>query len=144
MFFTNKKPKALTFDQRLSNLGEFGFQVQQLGSGKARVSREGCAVIVEDSGGEEVNAGKPGIAVGEEIGVLVHGGYQMFFRTPSGVVRPALAPQLKSLHAFSEDLREGLGITSLYNQSLGSTCTGHMYDRVRHREGGAHHDAWKK
>ena len=47
--------------------------------------------------------------MGGEIGSLVDGGYQKFFRTPSGKTKPALASELKALHDFEEDLKEGLG-----------------------------------
>ena len=47
---------------------------------------------------------------------------------------PALADHLKALHAFDEDLREGLGITSLYNLSLGTTTDDHLYDRLEERD----------
>ena len=58
----------------------------------------------------------------------------MFWRTPSGKRVPALATQLKALHNFEEDLKEGLGLPSLYNQSLGTTSDLHLYDRVEHRD----------
>ena len=89
---------------------------------------------MEDAGGGKVTIGKAGVLVGPEIAHLVHGGYQMFLRTPSGREVPALADQLKALHAFDEDLCEGLGLTSLYNVSLGTTCDDHLYDRVKDRD----------
>jgi hypothetical protein len=58
----------------------------------------------------------------------------MFWRTPTGRTAPALATHLKALHAFEEDLKEGLGLTSLYNEGLGTTSDLHLYDRVQHRD----------
>jgi hypothetical protein len=58
----------------------------------------------------------------------------MFLATPSGKQLPAQASQLKGLHAFDEDLREGLGLTSLYNVALGTTSENHLYDRVTDRD----------
>ena len=49
----------------------------------------------------------------------------MFWRSPSGRTAPALATHLKALHAFEEDLKEGLGLPSLYNESLGTTSDLH-------------------
>jgi len=72
--------------------------------------------------------------VGDEIGLLVDGGYQKFFRTPKGRKVPALAEHLKALHAFQEDLKEALGLVSLYNEGLGTTFDQHMYDRVKGRD----------
>jgi len=51
---------------------------------------------------------------------------------------------LKELHSFDEDLREGLGITSLYNEALGTTCDDHLYDRVKDRDASAHTLPWEK
>ena len=82
--------------------------------------------------------------MGSEIGVLVNLGYQMIFRTPSGKELAAQAMHLKALHAFDEDLREGLGMTSLYNVALGTTTEKHMYDRVADRDAAPHHRPWER
>jgi hypothetical protein len=134
MFFKREKPHVWTFEERLTRLQEIGFEVRPESPGKARISRNGFAAVIEHTEGGNVRMGKAGVVAGNEIGVLVHGGYQLFFRTPSGRELPALASQLKSLHAFDEDLREGLGLTSLYNVSLGTTCEDHLYDRVADRD----------
>ncbi len=55
-----------------------------------------------------------------------------------------MADHLKALHAFSEDLREALGLTSLYNQGLGTTNEKHLYDRVQNRDTGAAPPPWQK
>lgn len=110
------------------------------GNGKAAVIRKGCAAVLVDQG-STVEIERAGVVVGHEVGELTHGGYQMFFITPSGVKEPALAEQLGELHIFLEDLREGLGHDSLYNTSLGTTNQRHMYDRVKGRDPqtGHHH-----
>jgi hypothetical protein len=133
MFFRNAKPHEPTFDERISGLSQFGF-VTSRESGGCKVTRKSCGAVVEQSAGGKLSIGKPGLIVGKEIAELVNGGFQMFFRTPSGKEVPALASQLKELHAFDEDLREGLGLTSLYNESLGTTSPAHLYDRVRDRD----------
>ena len=107
------------------------------------MTRGGCGAIVEQTGAT-VKIGKAGVLIGDEIGMLVSRGYQMFLRTPSGREIPALATHLEQLHAFDEDLREGLGITSLYNLSLGTTSDEHLYDRVEDRDEGPHTHAWDK
>jgi hypothetical protein len=61
---------------------------------------------------------------------LVDVGFQKFWRTPEGNDTPVLAEDLSQLHAFEEDLRETLGLVSLYNTSLGTTNNLHLYDRV--------------
>ena len=47
---------------------------------------------------------------------------------------PATADHLKALHDFSEELKEGLGMISLYNESLGTVSEAYVYDRVRDRD----------
>ena len=70
--------------------------------------------------------------MGGEIAALVDGGYQKFWRAGGRNV-PALAGQLEALHEFEEDLREGLGLESFYNTSLGTTNDLHLYDRLTGR-----------
>ena len=143
MFFRNVKPHQATFDERIGSLKSAGFETSRDSHG-VKVTRGGCAAILTDASEGKVAIGKSGVAVRDEVAVLVHGGYQMFFRTPSGKELPALAPQLKALHAFDEDLREALGLTSLYNESLGSTCEDHLYDRVEDRDAPKHAKPWEK
>ena len=134
MFFRREKPRQWSFEDRLNQLKQFGFDAARDGSGNAIAQRNGCGAVLEDAGGGQVKIGKAGVIVSNEIAHLVHGGYQMFLRTPSGKEIPALASQLKTLHAFDEDLREGLGLTSFYNLSLGTTADDHLYDRVEERD----------
>jgi hypothetical protein len=142
MFFRNQKPHEWTFEERLANLKQLRFEVQRQGAG-ALVTRDGCGAMVEDLGGGQVLVGKAGVLVGGEIALLVSRGYQMFLRTPSGKELPAQADQLKKLHAFDEDLREGLGLTSLYNLSLGTTSDDHLYDRLEDRDAPHHPRPWE-
>lgn len=135
MFFRRQKPKTVNFEDRLKGLKEAGFDVQSQSNGNARVSKLGCAAIISDNGNDSPKlASKAGVVVGKEIGYLVHGGYQTFFQTESGRKVPALAEHLKALHHFSEDLGEALGLTSLYNTSLGTIFDKHLYDRVEERD----------
>jgi hypothetical protein len=144
MFFRHDKAPQSTFEERIANLKQYGFQSIVQSTGVARVKRDGYAAMVESLGGGKVKIGKAGVLVGDEIGELVSLGYQMIVRTPSGVELPALATHLKKLHDFDEDLREGLGLTSLYNLSLGTTSDEHLYDRVVGRDHGAALRPWEK
>jgi hypothetical protein len=143
MFFRRKTPHVITFDERIAGLKEYNFETRSESAGRARVTRGGCGAIVEQAGAD-VKIGKAGVLVGDEIAMLVSRGFQMFLRTPSGREIPALAAHLTKLHAFDEDLREGLGLTSLYNLSLGTTSDEHLYDRVEERDEGPHRNAWDK
>jgi len=75
----------------------------------------------------------PGYVIGGEISKLVDQGYQKVLRTTKGDY-PATAEHLKALHDFSEELKEAIGGTSLYNESLGTVSESYMYDRVRGRD----------
>lgn len=142
MFFRREKAPLITFDDRLDELKKSGFTVANESSGKARVSKLGCAAVLSDNGSGEPIVDKAGIVVGNEIGFMVHAGYQMFFATPGGRRQPALAEHLKALHDFEEDLREALGLVSLYNVALGTRADRHMYDRVADRDFGVKKAAW--
>jgi len=41
---------------------------------------------------------------------------------------------LKAIHQFAEELREGVGATSLYNEALGTVSDRYVYDRVKDRD----------
>jgi len=144
MFFRRVVPHTFTFDERIGNLKELKFETKRESPGRVLVTRDGCGAMVEDGGDGRVGIGKAGVLIGSEIGMLVSRGYQMFLRTPSGREVPALAPHLTKLHAFDEDLREGLGLTSLYNLSLGTTSDEHLYDRLEDRDAGPHPHPWDK
>ena len=138
MFFRREKPRVFAFGDRLETLRQTGMALGKKSDGKVAVMRKGCAAMLIDRG-DKVEIERAGVVVGNEIGELTHGGYQMFFVTPLGVKEPALAEQLRELHEFLEDLREGLGQDSLYNTSLGTTNQKHLYDRVRGRDPQATH-----
>jgi hypothetical protein len=143
MFFRREKPRQITFENYLDTLRSAGFKVESLGSGGARVSKLGCAAILKDNGTQHPEIGKVGVVIGNEIGYLVDGGFQKFLRTDSGRKEPAAAPHLRALHDFQEDLKEALGLTSLYNQGLGTTSDQHMYDRVKGRDQAAVRRPWE-
>jgi hypothetical protein len=143
MFFRRERPHNPTFQERLKQLQSQGFAVKPLSGGAVRVSRGICAVdLIEHDNAVHVPE-RAGIAMGSEIGMLVDGGFQKFFRTPSGKTKPALAEELKALHDFEEDLKEGLGQQSYYNESLGTVSTFYLYDRVKDRDRGVPKRVWE-
>jgi hypothetical protein len=142
MFFRRERPKVRTFSERVDALKSAGFTVASQGSG-VRVSRGETAVdLTQSAGGDYRIEERAGILMGAEIGVLVDGGFQKFFQTPSGKRKPATANHLQDLHDFEEDLKESLGETSLYNNSLGTVSTLYQYDRVKDRDRGVPKRAW--
>jgi hypothetical protein len=144
MFFRREKPRVLSFDERIANLKNYRFAVASEAPGRLRISRDGLAAMVENGPGDRPHVLKLGLDAGDEIAELVNGGYQQFFRTPAGRRIPALAPQLQALHNFKEDLKEGLELTSLYNESLGTISGLHLYDRVEERDSGRPPKPWEK
>ena len=75
----------------------------------------------------------PGYLIGSEISKLVNRGYQQFLKTSKTEI-PATADHLKALQTFSEELKEGLGLPSLYNESLGTVSESYHYDRIENRD----------
>jgi hypothetical protein len=143
MFFRHERPKVLSFEDHLSKARAAGFTVQSTGSG-TRIGRNGIACIATPGEGDVPRiTERPGVVMGKEIGTLTDGGYQKFFRTPSGKSKPALAEELTAIQNFQEDLREALGLTSLYNESLGTVSNKYLYDRVEGRDRAPAHKPWQ-
>jgi hypothetical protein len=134
MFFRHERPKVLSFEDHLAKARAAGFTVSSAGSG-TRIERNGIACIARP-GEKDVPwiTERAGVVIGNEIGTLVDGGYQKFFRTPGGKSKPALAEELEAIHNFQEDLREALGLTTLYNEALGTVSNKYLYDRVKGRD----------
>jgi hypothetical protein len=143
MFFRRERPRSPTFSERLESLRRAGFTVEPLAGAAVRVSRGGCAADLDEIDGKVHVAAPAGILMSGEIGELTDGGYQKFFRTPSGRQQPALADELKAVHDFEEDLREALGEESYYNESLGTVSTYYIYDRVEDRDRGVPKRSWE-
>ena len=144
MFFRRQQKTQPTFQERLDNLKRTGFTVTPRPDGSVLVNRNECAVALREDGGQVRRVDLAGILVGNEIASLVDGGYQKFFRTPSGKMRPAQAAELKAVHDFEEELKEGLGLESYYNQSLGTVSTFYLYDRVKDRDRGVPKRVWEQ
>ena len=133
MFFRRQAPKVITFEDRLESLRNSGFVLQPLDRERVQARKNGCAAVLDRSPQGEPRVVLLGVLIGAEIASLIDGGYQKFLETPSGKRLPALAPELKALHDFQEDLDEALGLETLYNLSLGTVCDQHAYDRLKGR-----------
>jgi hypothetical protein len=134
MFFRREKPHVLSFSERIDQARSAGFQISNGAQGATRVSRNGIAADVRDGAEGLPDISVVGALMGDEIGPLVELGYQKIWQTASGKKAPATNVHLKALHAFTEDLREALGLTSLYNEGLGTVNQQHLYDRVVDRD----------
>jgi hypothetical protein len=143
MFFRREPTRNLTFEDHMSAARAAGFRVESAPGGKTRIERNGVACIAEPGpAGVPQIIERAGIVMGKEIGSLTDGGFQKFFTTPSGKRKPALAEELKEIHNFQEDLREALGLTTLYNEALGTVSNLYLYDRVEGRDRGTHDKPW--
>lgn len=136
MFFRREKKKIPTFGERVNLLKQAGFAAQSLPDGRFRVVKHGVGAVIGDEGKNQPDIEKAGILIGPEIATLLSGGYQMFLQTPDGRKYPATARELRALHDFEEDVKDALGLESLYNTSLGTTSRNHMYDRLVGRDEG--------
>ena len=131
-----KKIKTKSFEEAVAWFREHGFDVLEAPGTSNRVflKKYRCSAAIERSedGGVRIFA-YPGYMVGGEISKLVDHGYQKVLKT-SKAEYPATADHLKALHDFAEELKEGIGAISLYNESLGTVSESYMYDRVRDRD----------
>lgn len=147
MWFRREGPKKLSLDDYLKQVRDAGFETQPLPGGRVKILRGGIAAViatVTEDGGEKPRVfERAGVVLGDEIGTLVDSGFQKFFQTASGVRKPAVASELKAIHDFQEDLREALGLTSLYNESLGSVSNLYLYDRVVDRDSSKPKKPWE-
>jgi hypothetical protein len=144
MFFRREVIKVPTFAERVDTLKKAGFKVETNADGRAKVSKNGVAVIIGDEGKGQTAIEKSGVIIDGEIATLLSTGYQMFLATPSGKRVPAQAEQLKALHEFEMDIKEALQLTDLYNTSLGTTSRNHHYDRVAKRDSGQQPKPWER
>ncbi len=137
-------PKTIirSFDDVLSLLGSQKFDVAPAsegaktlgGPGTIRVCKHGCAAEIAPVAGKKGAktieiVTRAGFVLGGEIARLLDRGYQKFLKTPKLEI-PATADHLRAIHHFSEELKEALGATSLYNESLGTTSDTYVYDRL--------------
>ena len=131
------KIKARTYEETLTQLRERGFDILEAPATAHRVfvKKLGCSAAIEknaDNDGVRLFA-KPGYLIGSEISRLVDKGYQKVLTTTKTEVA-ATADHLKAIHAFSEELCEAMGATSLYNEALGTVSDRYVYDRIVGRD----------
>ena len=130
------KLEQKTYENALSWLREHGFDVLEAPgtTGRVFLKKYNVSAAIQKDGGEGVKIfAYPGYLVGSEISKLVNKGYQQFLKTSKTEV-PATAEHLKALHSFSEELKEALGLPSLYNESLGTVSDSYQYDRIVDRD----------
>ena len=130
------KVEERTYEDAVSWLREHGFDLIEAPGTQGRVflRKYNCSAAIQktDDGGVKIFA-YPGYLIGSEISKLVNRGYQQFLKTSKTEV-PATVDHLKALQQFSEEMKEALGLPSLYNESLGTVSESYQYDRIKDRD----------
>lgn len=143
MFFKRETPRVLSFSEQMDALRSKGYTLDSAGQG-VLVKRAGLGALVREGSNGKPQIVDTGLVLNGELAVLTDVGFQKIFLAPSGHKTPGLAEHLRALHNFVEDLREELGLTSLYNEGLGTTNEKHLYDRVTLRDRGRQPKPWEK
>src|SRR5579863_5882983 len=131
-----KTMEARTYDEALSWLRDHGFDITEAPGTNGRVflRKYNVSAAIQKGPDDTVKIfAYPGYLIGTEISKLVNKGYQQFLKTSKNEI-PATADHLKALQQFSEELKEALGLPSLYNESLGTVSEAYQYDRVKDRD----------
>jgi hypothetical protein len=125
-----------SYEDALSWLRDHGFDLLDAPGMQGRVflKKYNCSAAIQKNGDDGVKIfAYPGYLIGSEISKLVNRGYQQFLKTAKTEV-PATADHLKALQQFTEEMKEGLGLPILYNESLGTVSEAYQYDRVEGRD----------
>jgi hypothetical protein len=125
-----------SYEDALNWLRDHGFDLIEAPGTQGRVflKKYNVSAAIQKNGGDHVKIfAYPGYLIGSEISKLVNKGYQQFLKTAKTEV-PATAEHLKALQQFTEELKEGLGLASLYNESLGTVSDSYHYDRIEDRD----------
>src|SRR5271167_760929 len=132
----SKAIEARTYEEALAWLREHTFDVTEAPGTNGRVFLRkynvSAAIQKTPDDGVKIFA-YPGYLIGSEISKLVNRGYQQFLKTSKNEIA-ATADHLKALQQFTEELKECLGLPSLYNESLGTVSESYHYDRIENRD----------
>jgi hypothetical protein len=111
-----------------------GFVVSTSQGGRIEVKKLACVAYVGNEEGKAVYIAPPYFVVRGIKCELEDRGYQKFwYAKAEGKRFPIRKVDLEVLHRFDEEVRYILGLTSLYNESLGSTNARTVYDRLTGR-----------
>ena len=130
------KVEERTYEDAVQYLRDHGFDlIEAPGTpGRVFVRKYNVSAAIQKDGDDGVKIfAYPGYLIGGEISKLINRGYQQVLKTSKTEVA-ATADHLKSLQQFSEELKEALGLPSLYNESLGTVSEAYQYDRIVDRD----------
>ena len=129
----SKTIEARTYEEALAWLRDHGFDLTEAPGATVRVflRKYNVSAAIQKGPDDTVKIfAYPGYLIGSEISKLVNRGYQQFLKNSKTEV-PATADHLKALQMFAEELKVGLGLPSLYNESLGTVSDSYHYDRLK-------------
>jgi hypothetical protein len=131
MWYVNK-----LFDQtQIETLSGKGFLVRSSG-GVVRMEKYGCgAELRKTPDGPYQMTILPSIMFQGQFTRLWDAGYQKFLLTHDAKKVPIKVNELLDLRRFNEELRTALGVSTYYNEALGSVSQVTVYDRVKGRAG---------
>src|ERR1700681_4109763 len=116
------KVEQRSYEEALSWLREHGFDLIEAPGTPGRVflKKYNVSAAIQKDGEDGIKIfAYPGYLMGGEISKLVNRGYQQFLKTSKTEVA-ATADHLKALQQFTEELKEAIGLPSLYNEALGT------------------------
>lgn len=125
-----------TFEDAVQWLRDHGFDLIEAPGTQGRVflKKYNVSAAIQKDGEDGVKIfAYPGYLISGEISKLINRGYQQVLKTSKTEVA-ATADHLKALQQFSEELKEALGLPSLYNESLGTVSEAYHYDRIVDRD----------
>src|SRR5882672_5550283 len=131
-----KSPEPKSYEDAVNWLRDHGFDLIEAPGTQGRVflRKYNVSAAIQKNGEDSVKIfAFPGYVIGSEISKLINRGYQQFLKTAKTEV-PATADHLKALQQFTEELKEGLGLPTLYNESLGTVSESYQYDRIQDRD----------
>src|SRR2546430_17296355 len=126
------KVEQRAYEDALNWLRDHGFDLLEAPGtqGRVFVRKYNVSAAIQKDGDDGVKIfAYPGYLVGSEISKLVNRGYQQFLKTAKTEI-PATADHLKALQQFTEKLKEGLGLPSLYNESRNKVSESNLYDSI--------------
>jgi hypothetical protein len=130
------KVEERTYEDAVQYLRDNGFDLTEAPGtpGRVFVRKYNVSAAIQKNGDDGVKIfAYPGYLIGGEISKLINRGYQQVLKTSKTEIA-ATADHLKSLQQFSEELKEALGLPSLYNESLGTVSEAYQYDRIVDRD----------
>jgi hypothetical protein len=130
------KVEQRTFDEATQWLRDHGFELIEAPGMQGRVflKKYNVSAAIQKDGEDAIKIfAYPGYLINGEISKLINRGYQQVLKTSKTEVA-ATADHLKALQQFTEELKDGLCLPSLYNESLGTVSEAYQYDRIQDRD----------